>query len=289
MNFDILRDMESFTQDMFNRIIAFQEKEHPAWNPELSFKQRIKGLPLHNLVFSNADRDPAKYGPTIAHYYPLKKEMVTFALYARHVAKNPMICDAHARNGFIGSLLALEGVKVYGLRDPQEKPNQIENFYDPKRYKLEEATLATSDRPCDVLFSSWMPSGLDDTDAIVAKQPKLIIYIFSEHKAEHSGEPQTGIPGAFGEHLPENYQLIDEWSIVRPENLFHNIWPDLTENIQEVRHVRIFANEGFHHIKVNPPNITEKSYAWEQDLLIAQTALKAKEQMQKKGFPVHDF
>ena len=84
-------------------------------------------------------------------------------------------------------------------------------------------------------------------------------------------------------------RLLQNNPIVRPENLFHNIWPDLTGNIQEVRHVKIFANEGFHHIKVKPPNIIEKSYAWEQDLLIAQTALKAKEQMQKKGFPVHDF
>jgi hypothetical protein len=64
--FAALKDMESFTDAMFNRIVAFQEKIHPAWNSERSFDDRIKDLPLHALVFSNPDRDPAQFAHTIA-------------------------------------------------------------------------------------------------------------------------------------------------------------------------------------------------------------------------------
>ena len=54
--YEKLRDMEFFSEDMFNRIIEFQERLHPAWNSALPFAERIKGLPLHALVFSNPDR-----------------------------------------------------------------------------------------------------------------------------------------------------------------------------------------------------------------------------------------
>ena len=49
-DFEPLRDMGTFTEDMFNRIISFQEKQHPAWNAELGFEQRILGLPLHYFI-----------------------------------------------------------------------------------------------------------------------------------------------------------------------------------------------------------------------------------------------
>src|SRR5210317_1134681 len=84
-----LKHMESFTNEMFNRIIAFQEKEHAAWNTELDYGKRIEGLPLHNLIFSNPDRDPENFGPTIAPYYPLREEMEKLAAYSKQVADDP--------------------------------------------------------------------------------------------------------------------------------------------------------------------------------------------------------
>jgi hypothetical protein len=44
--FEKLRDMDAFSDDMLNRIIAFQEKEHSAWNAARPFAERlqIRGL-----------------------------------------------------------------------------------------------------------------------------------------------------------------------------------------------------------------------------------------------------
>ena len=128
--FERLRDMDAYTDGLMDLLFAFQEKKHPAWDPSQPFAERIRNLSLHNLIFSNPDRDPEKFGPTIAHFYPLREENKALVYYAKHAAENPLILDVHARNGFIGSLLAREGVKVIGLRDPNEKPNQIPDFYD---------------------------------------------------------------------------------------------------------------------------------------------------------------
>lgn len=285
MNFQILRNMESFTQKMFNNIIGFQERDHPAWDESRPFTERIKNIPLHYLVFSNADRNPEKQGPTISHYYPLQFEMAKIAAFSKLVNKNPVILDIHARNGFVGSLLANEGVKVIGMRSPQEKTNQIENFYDPKKYELRSGTIKEVDFPVDIIFSSWMPSGENITNDIVRLNPKLVVYIHTSHENIHDRQPQTGTPNSFGSELPASYQLIEEWAVTRPENLFNDIWPDLTGNIEETRYVKIFANEPFHSIFVDDEAIDVPGYDWEEDLLMAETAHAAKQQMNRGGFP----
>ena len=286
MNFEKLREMEEFTQAMFNRILAFQEREHAAWDPEQPFDQRIKELPLHYLVFSNADRDPAVHEPTVAHYYPLRWELWTIAEYARQVAQAPVVCDAHARNGFIGSLLAREGVKVVGFRDPHTRPNQIEQFYDPAVYELRDSAFAEADCDCDVVFSSWMPAGEDITEAILAKRPKLVVYVFTQHVNEETGEPQTGSDFAFGQGLPDHYRMVDEWSVTRPADLFHEVWPDLTGNIEETRWVRIFADEGYHDLKVDRSQAPSERYDWENELEMAQLAHAAKQELRNRGVRV---
>jgi len=286
MSFEILREMEPFTQKLFNGIIGFQERDHAAWDDSLNFDERIKDLPLHYLIFSNADRDPEVYGPTIAHYYPLQHEMATIADYAKQVSDKPVVLDVHARNGFIGSLLAREGVEVIGLRSEHDKPNQIENFYDSTCYKMTDGEIENTDLPVDVVFSSWMPSPKNITNDIVRLNPKLVVYIFTEHSNEYSGERQTGTSQSFGEQLPESYKLIDEWQVTRSENLLNDIWPDLSPNIEENRFVRIFANEGFHDLKSNNKNTIVKGYDWEKELLMAETAHKAKSSMKQRGFPI---
>lgn len=285
MSFEILRNMESFTQNMFNGIIGFQEKDHPAWKNDLNFQDRIKNIPLHYLMFSNADRDPKTHGPTIAHYYPLKFEMEKIADYIKQVSDKALVCDVHARNGFIGSLLAQENIKVIGLQDEEEKPNQIESFYDQTNYEIKPGTLKDTDLNIDVVFSSWMPTGKNITNDIVAKNPKLVIYIFTEHVNEFSGERQTGTNESFGEQLPDQYKLLEEWSVTRPQDLLHEIWPDLTGNLEETRLVRIYANEGYHDIHSALKEENTKGYDWEQDLQMAETALRAKQEMKNRGFP----
>ncbi|HEY4732773.1 MAG TPA: hypothetical protein VIH66_05955, partial [Gammaproteobacteria bacterium] len=248
--YEKLRDMEFFSEDMFNRIIEFQERLHPAWNSALPFAERIKGLPLHALVFSNPDRDPAKCGPTIAPFYPLRGEIRQMVHCARQVADAPIVCDLHAGNGFIGSLLAREGVKVIGLRDPDAKPNQIVDFYDPDCYEMRSAKINAIDFTFDVAFSAWMPAEVNHTPHILKHRPKLIIFIHTDHVDESSGRKQTGTKAAFTE-LPEHYRLIGEWPITRPKDFLHEVWPELTPNIEETRHVKIFADQPYHDIDVN--------------------------------------
>ncbi len=284
MNFEKLRDMEAFTDEMFNNIIAFQEKEHPAWNAELPFQARLRNLPLHYLIFSNPDRDPAVYGPTVAHYYPLRREMQTIAAYARQVADQPVVCDLHARNGFIGSLLAQEGLKVIGLRDSGDKPNQIGAFYDPPHYELREQPGI--DFPFDVAFSSWMPAGTNITPDLIRHRPKLVVYVFTRHLDEVSGRPQTGTATAFGDELPPGYKRIDEWDVTRRENLLREVWPDLTGNIEETRHVRVYADEGYHHIAKDATLAAAAPYDWERELEMAELAYEAKQRLRAQGYPV---
>jgi hypothetical protein len=278
-----LRDMESFTDDMFNRLLAFQEKKHPAWDEAAPFSERIKGLPLHNLVFSNPDRDPETMAPTIAHYYPLREELRTIAWCARQVGKDPVICDLHAGNGFVGSLLAREGVSVIGVRDPALKPNQIRNFYDPDFYRLRDMAIPEIKFQFDVAFSSWMPAGVNITPEILRHRPRLIVFTYTDHE-DNEGNRLCGTPESFND-LPESYRMIAEWDITRPENLFHEVWPDLTPSPEQVRITRIFADEPFHDISVSGAQ-PATPYEWENDLQMALLALEAKEALRQQGIAV---
>lgn len=281
--FEPLRQMESFTEEMFNRIISFQEKQHPAWNDNLSFAERIKNLPLHYLIFSNADRDPAKFAPTVADYYPLRNEMQKLAYYIKQSSASPKVCDMYCGNGFIGSLLAREGVPVLGLPSYTHKPNQIASFYDKDCYHFSESTVANA--MCNVVLASWIPPGINPTVEITATNPKLIIYIYTNHTNPETGVRQTGTDDMF-DKLAKQYKLIDEWTVIRPENLFHDIWPDLTPNIEEQRITRIYANECCHDIQLADKMRSVEPYDWEQELKLAQLALEAKQHIRARGFHV---
>jgi len=283
--FEKLRDMGPFSEEMMNRIFAFQERHHPAWEEDRPFAERIAGLPLHSLMFSNPDRDPKLLGPTIAHHYPLREENRAMVYYAKHVAENPVVLDVHARNGFVGSLLAREGVKVTGLRDPDEKANQINNFYDPDGYEMRDGKLADVDFPVDVVFSSWMPTGENLTPEILRLKPKLIIYVYTEHVNEHSKLWQTGCAEAFND-LPDNYRIVDEWSIARPENLLQEAWPDLSPSIEETRYVRIFADASVAEIPQYAPEQLAEPYDWETELEMALLTIEAKAHLRSQGIVV---
>lgn len=281
-HFEALHNMEAFSDAMFNRIIAFQERQHPAWNNSLTFAERIKDLPLHYLVFSNPDRDPARFGPTVSPIIPLRDEMRRIATYIRQVSTEPVVCDFHAGNGFVGSLLAREGLMVTGIRDPGAKPYQIKDFYDRDCYELRDMAMTAVNFPFDVAFSCWMPAGQNCTPEILRHQPKLVVFIHTKHVNEQTGEPQTGTPEAYT-NLPASYQLIHEWGMTRPKDVFHAIWPDLTPSIEETRYVKVYAAEGYHDIDIPDELPLAEPYDWEQELEMALLARQAMEHLRAHG------
>lgn len=280
--FEALHNMGAFTEGMFNRIIAFQEREHPAWNPLLAFAYRIQDLPLHNLIFSNPDRDPKKCGPTVAAYYPLREEMRKIAHYARQVAAQPLLCDLYPGNGFIGSLIGREGVRVVGLRQTQGKPNQIESFYDADCYTWSEQGV--SQLHPDAVLVSWPPSGANPSPELAALGVKLLVYIYTDHVDPASGLRQTGSADLLAA-LAADYREIDAWQVERPKDLLHEIWPDLTPSIEELRQVRVYAHRSVPQIEAVRSLSPAQPYDWERELEMALLALQAKREVRARGFP----
>jgi hypothetical protein len=216
--------MSTFTEDMFNRIIAFQEKEHPAWDNSLTFEERIKGLPLHNLIFSNPDRDPAVYGPTVAPYFPLREEIQKIAHYTKQVSQagstNPEMCDLYPGNGFIGSLIGREGIHVTGIKRISDKPNQIESFADTHCYSYSNnpvdeqicnemlATLSSdyrlldqweSHRPKNILHDVW-----PDMTPSIAETRQVHIYA---HSSADKIKPIKSLPPSQPYDWEKDFQM----------------------------------------------------------------------------------
>jgi hypothetical protein len=283
-NFEPLREMESFTEDMFNRIIAFQEKTHHAWNNNLSFDARIKGLPLHNLIFSNPDRNPATHNATVAAFYPLREEMQKIAFYIKQLADAPTVCDLFPGNGFIGSLLGREGVIVKGLNNQpaENKPNQIESLFDAEHFSYTDESL--DELTCDAALISWPPNGNNPSNELVRKQTGLLVYIFTDHVDPETQQRQTGSDDILTT-LNKDYRLIDSWDVSRPKDILHEIWPDMTPSIEETRHVHIYAHSSVGDLQPAQGLPPVQSYDWEKDLQIALLALQAKKEVQSRGFP----
>lgn len=296
VNFEPLREMESFTKEMFNRIIDFQEKEHHAWNTNLSFNARIKGLPLHNLIFSNPDRNPATHSATVAAYYPLREEMQKIAFYVRQLADKPVVCDIYPGNGFIGSLLGREiasdtrseNPEVIGLENNTAdiKPNQIESFLDAEHFafRSEPFSELKDELDFDAALVSWPPANSNPSTELVLRQTKLIIYIFTQHVDEKTQQRQTGSEEMLAA-LADDYHLIDSWHVNRPKDILHDIWPDMTPSIAETRHVHIYAHNSVDDLQPAQGLAPLQSYDWEKDLQMALLALQAKQEVQNRGFP----
>ena len=279
--FEPLRNMDAFTDDMFNRIVAFQEKEHPAWQENLTFDQRISGLPLHNLIFSNPDRDPANHGPTVAPYYPLRWEMKKIAAYVNQL-DSPTLLDWYPGNGFIGSLVAREGITVTGVGNHILKPNQINSFYDKDCFHFVESIEQRKKHPA--ILVSWPPPEYNPSKDLLASNPQLIVYIFTRHTDDNTGKRQTGCDKMLSD-LGDQYKLIDEWTVTREKNILHEIWPDMTPSIEEIRYVHIFAQR---NCQLSPVvnAAAHTVYDWEKDLLMATLALEAKQQLRAQGIRV---
>ena len=274
--------MQHFTDEMFNRIIAFQEKEHPAWHSELDFAKRISGLPLHYLVFSNPDRDPAQFGPTVAPYYPLREEMQKIASYTQQLTSEPGGLDWYPGNGFIGSLLAREGISMHGIKDNVSKPNQISSFFDSSCYSFINGKDVKANP--DMVLVSWMPAQKNPTPAILELAPKLIAYVYTEHVNQSSGERQTGTDDMF-EALADNYYLLDTWSVNRPKDLLHDPWPDMTPSIEETRITKIYARNDCKLAQITSV-VNTGIYDWEKELKMALLTIEAKQDLRSRGVNV---
>lgn len=277
-----LKNMEQFTDEMFNRIISFQEKEHSAWNSNLQFSQRIAGLPLHYLVFSNPDRDPDQFGPTVAPYYPLREEMQKIAAYAKQVSAEPRGVDWYPGNGFTGSLIAREGVAMSGIRNNVIKQNQISSFFDAECYSFIESNEVQPN--CELVFASWIPSEANPTPAILELSPALIVYVYTDHVNENTGQRQTGSNAIF-DALADNYYLLDSWTVHRPKDLLHDPWPDLTPSIEENRITKIYASSKYkldRITRIEPAPV----YDWEKELQMALLTIEAKQDLRSRGIRV---
>lgn len=282
--YEALREMGNFTQEMFNRIIAFQEREHAAWNEELPFATRIADLPLHYLIFSHPGRDPQHFGPTVAAYYPLREELQKLAHYVTQLGNQPIVADIHPGNGFIGSLLAREGVVVVGVPEEGRKPNQITSFFDAECYRFVDTPLTRME--FDAALVSWPPAGHNPTPALVARRPKLITYVLSEHRDDTSGQRVTGHDEMF-EALADDYRLLDQWRVVRPKDLLHDIWPDMTPSLEETREVRVYVRKDLDQAPAPVTTLPPVApYDWEKELHMALLALEAKREMQARGIPL---
>ena len=274
-----LKYMEQFTNEMFNRIISFQEKEHPAWNSKLDYAQRIAGLPLHYLVFSNPDRDPEKFGPTVAPYYPLHEEMQKIAAYAKQLSSKPRGIDWFPGNGFIGSLLAREGISIYGIRDNVIKQNQITSFFDQDCYSFIDKTDVQANY--EVVFASWIPSNLNPTPDILNQSPKIIVYVYTDHVNQNTGDRQTGSNDMFDE-LVNDYYLLDSWTVNRPKDLLHDPWPDMTPSIEENRITKVYVRKDCKLDKITQLE-SAPVYDWEKELQMALLAIEAKQDLRSRG------
>lgn len=280
--YEPLRNMESFTEDMFNRIIDFQEKTHHAWNTNLSFDARIKGLPLHNLIFSNPDRDPAKYSATVASFYPLREEMQKIAFYVQQLADNPIVCDLYPGNGFIGSLLGREGIEVFGHQTEDSTPNQIESFFDAEHFRYHNE--AFEQLQFDAALIAWPPSDSNPSEALAGRKTKMLIYVFTDHVDPATEKRQTG-SDAMLSTLEKDFRLLDSWDVVRPQNILHDVWPDMTPSIEETRLVHIYLHNSVEDLQPTQGLPPVQAYDWEKDLQMALLALDAKREVQSRGFP----
>jgi SAM-dependent methyltransferase len=173
--------MESEYLDlMVQRVVACQQHQHAVWNEGLSFDERISNLPLYALELNNCDRDPKKHGLTIAHYAPAKQEMIALTRIFESSGSKLRILDVGCGNGFIGSLLAREGLPVIGIDDFSWSPPQIPYLFDERVYEHRApVSLEKFEDDFNVAFCSWMVPNVNLTPLIVSKRPEFIVHVYS--------------------------------------------------------------------------------------------------------------
>jgi hypothetical protein len=248
---------------MLYRIAEFQSRRHPAWDENLSFSRRIEDLPLYALEFNNPDRDRETDGPTIAHYSPARAEIACIANLCTQLDPRATLLDIGCGNGFIGSLIAREGIRTVGIDNWIWRRPQIRSFYDPECYELRApCDLEAVTEKFDAALCSWMVPNANLTGEVVRLQPTLIIHVMSPDFGD-DGSPTTGCNAAY--ELPAGYRNLARWVAATPADYFHALDPCLTRNGVQLRIVEIWARQD--GPKITFPGLTEEldEYPWEKE------------------------
>jgi SAM-dependent methyltransferase len=238
----------------------FQAHRHTAWDESVSFGDRISDLPLYALEFNNPDRDGDRQGPTVAHYSPARREIVALAKLCRALGQNVAVLDVGCGNGFIGSLLAREGVRVIGIDDDSWKPPQIATFFDADTYERRApCSLGQFAEPFDVALCSWMVPGTNLTRAILTRRPSLVIHVYSSDRHE-DGSITTGSAEAYD--CPPDYAPIGRWTVVTPHNFFAKLgFP--TGTPRKTRLVEAWRRQDVQDLELKPPELLSEEYSWQ--------------------------
>lgn len=250
-------------ETIYQNIIQFDKKNHPAWNKNLEFSLRIQNLPLYFLIFNHCSRDSKTQSVTISHYVPCRNEMIALSRIIKEYSNNFIVCDIGCGNGFLGSLLAREGLNVFGIDDRSYKQPQNKTFYDKKCYNIINTSLFELSVPFDVAFCSWMQPNINLTPKILNKNPKILIHIFSPD-IRNNGTPTTGTNIAY--ECPRNYLLLCEWKSDIPKNYFSPIKTkniDLCNNVFMRNRVRIYVHKDLDLIPNVSPQDFEENYDWD--------------------------
>jgi hypothetical protein len=261
-------------QQMIKRISAFQRRLHPAWNEGLEFSQRIADLPLYALEFNNCDRRESD-GPTIAHYAPSRSEIATISRLCSQLGlSQPTLLDVGCGNGFIGSLIAREGLRTVGIDDWSWPRPQIQAFYDPKCYELRApCELSLFADHFDVAICSWMLPNANLTGEIVRLKPALLIHVWSPDRSA-DGNPTTGCTGAY--KLPVGYRHLAAWAATTPPDYFHALDPRLTGNGTQIRLVEIWRREDVPTLSFAGLVSVDDEYPWQQDRAMLNAVRKSR-------------
>lgn len=255
----------AFIRSMLEQIDEFQYRRHLAWNERAPFGERIERLPLYFLEFNNHDRDKSRHGPTIAHYSPARRELRALARFCQSLVPHPTVLDVGCGNGFIGSLLAREGVRVIGIDDYSWPPPQIGRFSDADRYELHApCSLADYTAGYDIALCSWMVPGGNLTEAILANYPSAVIHIFSTDRYR-DGKLITGTEAAY--RCPEDYKVAGGWDVSMPADYFAAIVPELMRmhNLPKKRSVEVWVRKDLSGVPLEMPQPLMDEYAWQKE------------------------
>ena len=246
------------------RIVSFEQKTHPAWDVRKRFNIRIKDMPLYFLLVNHFEKDNKVQSVTVTHYVPCRSEMMALAEIVKFYGNDLQTCDIGCGNGFLGSLLAREGLNVLGIDDRLHSQPQIPIFMDEDCYSFKERKLQDPDVTFDVGFCSWMNSKLNLTSQILEKNPMMIIHIFSSDR-QNDGTPTTGVPDAY--YPPDNYQFLIGWETILPSDFFKPIRDmthlQLIENQEWINLVFVYVRKDLKLIQPNTPLDFKGHYDWD--------------------------
>lgn len=251
--------------EIFQKIIAYQNtKNSDVWNEELGFDQRISSLPLISMQCNHPTKDPEIHGPTIAHYPPSKREIVAIAKTIKNYSPQARVLDIGCGNGFIGGLLAREGLNVIGIDDLTWNQPQVSNLYDGDVYcRKAPFSLENYTDKYDVAFCSWMVPGENLTNEILKSNPAIIIHVYSSHK-DYKGELITGSKEAY--NLPEGYSFLCEWESCTPSNFIPSLFSQISFYVSDqIIITSIWIRNNLSSVDAILPSTidVESEYAWD--------------------------